>query len=73
MEKKNTREYSLDFLKVVATIIIVFHHYQQGFGVAFSKFNFAGGKFYFGYIVELFFVLSGYFTYKYIKKIAGGA
>lgn len=26
---KSERDYSLDFLKIVATILIIFHHYQQ--------------------------------------------
>lgn len=71
MKDTNTkREYSLDFIKIVATILIVFHHYQQVIGVYYNKgVNFAGGKFYFGYIVELFFVLSGYFMYSYIAII----
>lgn len=30
------------------------------------------GRFYFGYIVELFFILSGYFMYSYIRKVQQG-
>lgn len=67
-----TRVYSLDFLKVIATIIIVFHHYQQVENVHFDGVNFCGGKFYFGYLVELFFLLSGFFMYRYIGKIREG-
>lgn len=67
------REYSLDFIKILATVFIVFHHYQQVIGVYFDKgINFYNGKFYFGYMVELFFVLSGYFMYSYIEKIQKG-
>lgn len=69
-----TRDYSLDFVKIVATIFIVFHHYQQVIGTYFENgINFYNGKFYFGYMVELFFVLSGYFMYSYIEKIQNGA
>lgn len=34
--------------------------------------RFFGGKFYFGYLVELFFLISGYFTFNYIQKIRDG-
>ncbi|WP_090167077.1 acyltransferase family protein [Pseudobutyrivibrio sp. 49] len=37
-----------------------------------GKINFFNGKFYFGLVVELFFILSGYFMYDYIKKIEEG-
>lgn len=63
------REYSLDVLKVVATLIIVFHHYQQVTGARFTGLNFFGGSFGFGYVVEFFFVLSGLFMCRYIPKI----
>lgn len=63
------RVYALDFVKIIATICIVFHHYQQITGAIFSKVNFYGGTFYWGYLVELFFVISGYFTYKYVDAI----
>ena len=67
------RDYYLDFIKIVATICIVFHHYQQVTGAFFEKsINFNGGKFYFGYVVELFFVVSGFLMYSYIDKIQGG-
>ena len=68
MEKQ--RDYSLDFLKIIATILIIFHHYQQVTGVYFvNGINFYNGKFYFGYMVEFFFVLSGFFMHSYIDKI----
>ncbi len=35
---KDDREYSLDFLKIVATIYIIFYHYQQVTGVKFDNF-----------------------------------
>lgn len=69
----NRRNYSLDFLKICATILIVLHHYQQVSGARFEYVNFYEGRFYFGYIVELFFVLSGYFISRYSEKIKGGA
>ena len=63
------REYSLDVLKIAATVLIVFHHYQQVTGARFAGLNFFGGSFGFGYVVEFFFVLSGLFMCRYIPKI----
>lgn len=65
MEQCVTMEYrkhlgGLDILKIIATIGIVFHHYQQDFNVQFEGYNFNNGAFYFGYLVELFFVISGF-------------
>lgn len=72
MKEIEQREYSLDLLKILATIMIVFHHYQQGEEVVFSHWNFFNGKFYFGWLVELFFMLSGYFMFRYVEKIQNG-
>lgn len=55
------RFYSLDILKFGAAILIIFHHFQQSFDVKYSGINFFGGEIYFGYVVELFFMLSGFF------------
>ena len=64
------RQYSLDCLRIIATVLIVFHHYQQVTGAYFQgKINFSGGRFYFGYVVEFFFLLSGFFMYSYVRKI----
>jgi len=58
--------------KKVATVLIAFHHYQQVTGAYFDgMINFCGGKFYFGYVVELFFIISGFFMYHCIWKIQG--
>ena len=66
----NKRSYPLDFLKIVATIIIVLHHFQQNVNVVYDHSpNFWGSWFYWGYMVELFFLLSGYFMFKYIPKL----
>ncbi len=55
------RYYSLDVLKFIAAVLIIFHHFQQSFNIQFSGINFFDGKIYLGYIVELFFMLSGLF------------
>lgn len=66
------RNYALDVLKILATIGIVFHHFQQITGVRVVGFpDFYYGWFYWGYLVELFFILSGYFMYRYIPEIMG--
>lgn len=46
MEERN---FSLDFLKIVATIGIIFHHWQQVTGAYFENhINFYNGRFYWG-------------------------
>ena len=62
----------MDFLKIVATILIVFHHYQQTTGLVFSGLNFWDGAFGFYLVVEFFFLLSGFFMFHYIKRIKKG-
>lgn len=74
---KETRNCTLDMLKVFATIFIVFHHYQQdGQGITgrtlHSVINFYGGTFSFGYMVELFFLISGICMFPYVQKITQG-
>ena len=59
---KPNRIYSLDLLKFFLTIIIVFHHFQQGTGAIFKGVNFYNGRIYFGYCVEAFFLISGFVT-----------
>ena len=71
MNLSEHRFYTLDALKFFAAIGIVFHHYQQVTGVVFSRFNFYGGRIYFGYLVELFFILSGFFMAVHIEKHKG--
>jgi peptidoglycan/LPS O-acetylase OafA/YrhL len=66
------RKYSLDFLKITATTFILFHHYQQYIGRSTDGLNFVDGKFYFGYMVELFFILSGFFMFPYVDRIYKG-
>lgn len=68
-----TRVYSFDFLRVIATILIVFHHYQQIIGLYFDKgINFCWGRYNVGLVVEFFFLLSGFLIARYIEKIQQG-
>lgn len=59
MGEKKKRIGSLDFIKFIAAILIIFHHFQGDFFYEGRRFAFSGGTFYFGYIVELFFIISG--------------
>ena len=71
--QKRERIYSLDVLKILGTVIVVFHHYQQYMEVKFPNgVNYFFGQFFFGYVVELFFLLSGFFAWHYVKKIQDG-
>ena len=56
----SNRYYSLDLLKFVLSIFIVFHHFQQDTAIFFRHINFYGGIFNFAYCVELFFMISGF-------------
>ena len=69
---ETNRSYPLDFVKLAATVLIVFHHYQQVIGGSFRYVNFYNGRFYYGLVVELFFVLSGFFMLRYVEKIKEG-
>lgn len=62
----------LDAIKIIATILIVFHHYQQITGAWWGETFFYSDKFYFGILVELFFIISGFLMYRYIGKIILG-
>ena len=63
---------SLDFLRIIATVLIVFHHFQQVTGARFSGINFFGGTFNYGLVVEFFFVLSGFLMFQYVTRIKQG-
>ena len=66
------RNYALDFLKIAATVTIFIYHYQQLLDVKFPRFNIYGGRFDASCLVELFFLLSGYFMCTYERKIKEG-
>ena len=64
-EKKAVRKrfVGLDFLKAVAAIFIVMHHYQQVSGVIFTTFNFypaSDAQLHLGFLTILFFMISGF-------------
>lgn len=67
---KDNRSLLPDIIKIVCTCGIIFHHYQQLTGTYFYRgLNFWGGKFYFGYLVEVFFLLSGWVMVPYVQRI----
>lgn len=73
MQKSRERDYTFDILKFIAIAIIVLHHYQQTTGAFFpTSVNWYDGRFYWGNLVELFFIISGYFTYTSISRIRNG-
>ena len=59
------RYVGLDFLKAVAAVLIVMHHYQQEAGAVFATFNFypaSDSQFNIGMLTILFFMISGFLT-----------
>ena len=60
------RNNALDAVKVMATTLILFHHHQQVAGGTWPGFAvfFGNEFFYWGMMVELFFVISGFFAYR---------
>lgn len=55
-----SRYFLLDIFKIFSAILIVFHHFQQATELRFNYLNFYNGAFNFGYLVELFFIISGF-------------
>lgn len=58
----------LDPIRFAASILILFHHYQQVFGVHFAHVNFWGGVLHVGNLTELFFVISGFLAVMSTEK-----
>lgn len=54
---QKSRFHSLNCLKFILAVVIVFHHFQQTLDVKFAHINFFHGKIYFGYAVEFFFII----------------
>lgn len=70
---KKERNYSLDFIKIVATVGIICAHFQQLTGARYDfGINYLDGRFFFGYLVEVFFFISGFVMCGYIGKIQNG-
>lgn len=64
------RIYSLELLRVIATLAIILPHYQQITGMNMSKyFDCTVSSFNVAYVVEFFFILSGFLTYKEVCRL----
>lgn len=66
---REKRIYSFDLIKFAAAVCVIFHHYQAVLNVQFAHINFYNGRFYFGHLVELFFIISGFLAYSNIPQI----
>lgn len=71
MENRD-RDHALDLIRFICAILMVLTHYEGLFLTEFSGIRFNGGKFYFGLVNEMFFLLSGYLSFHTIKKIENG-
>ena len=68
------RNGALDFLKFAASVILVLHHYQQVNNVFIDNgVNFYSGHFYWGFLVDLFFIISGFFLINSVNRINEGS
>lgn len=65
---QSKRLYSLDFLKFIASLLIVLHNYQ---GYSLENCGIPDIDV-LKYLVEFFFLLSGFFAFDYIEKIMRG-
>ena len=67
---QKTKNGAVELLRILAITCILFHHYQQLTGVYYPEgLNFYNGRFPFQYLVELFFLLSGFLAARYIPQI----
>lgn len=66
------RDYALDLLKFICSIIFVLTHYEAQYGVHFPVMSFGFGKLYMGIVNELFFIVSGYLAYNSVQRILNG-
>lgn len=67
------RLYSLDFIKALAVCCIVIYHYIQVTGIdSLPLLNIISESFNFSYLVEFFFLLSGFVMYRTASKIYSG-
>lgn len=66
---KKSRYSELDFIKIIATALIVCHHFQQVLEIKFDYINFYYGRFNFGYLVEMFFIISGICSHRWVEQV----
>ena len=71
--KDKIRNQMFDLLKFLSAILLILHHFQMEMGGTKLKYvNFFDGAFYVGFLVELYFIISGFLMYQYIIKIQNG-
>ncbi len=61
---------TLDTLKFIMALLIAFHHYQQHTGMRGTYVNFYDGKIYWGSLVEMFFIISGFLAARGMDRTA---
>ena len=66
------RDYVLDLLRFLCAVLMVLTHYEGIFNLSFSGIRFNGGRFYFGLVNEMFFMLSGYLSFRSVAKMQNG-
>ena len=66
---KTSKNMAIEVLRIIAASLIILHHHQQGTGIDFLPIAFYGGTFDFGRVVELFFLISGFFMFKHVEDI----
>ncbi len=64
------RIYSLDILKFIMSILIVYYHYLQITGTTDIMYIYSGSYLMLGYLVELFFIISGFLIAGSLGKIS---
>lgn len=68
------RIYSLDFLRILAIVGILIYHFQQIFDYTPAYFpNLHTGNFNASYLVEFFFILSGFLSLRDSKRLLGNS
>lgn len=60
--EKQKRYYTLDLIIFICSILILLHHFEQVFDIRFRYLDLNHSSFYFGYLVELFFIISSFLS-----------
>ena len=66
------REYSLDLIRILATVFIMLCHWHQNFNGDYPLISWYNASFSMGNFVELFFMLSGLFSLSVLRKVQSG-
>ena len=66
------RDHALDLLKIAATLIVIICHYEDAFDIQNKVLIAGNGKTLFVYVIELFFIISGFLAFSGVRKINDG-